>query len=50
MVILLATDGSEEARITARLGAGIADATGSELHLVYVLPARVGLIRWSMSR
>jgi nucleotide-binding universal stress UspA family protein len=35
-VILLATDGSEEARIASRMAAGIAEGTGSELHLVYV--------------
>ena len=36
MVILLATDGSEEARIASRMAAGIAEGTDSELHLVYV--------------
>ena len=36
IVILLATDGSEEAQIAARMAAGIAVGTGSELHLVYV--------------
>jgi nucleotide-binding universal stress UspA family protein len=35
-VILLATDGSEEAQIASRMAAGIAEGTGSELHLVYV--------------
>ena len=35
-VILLATDGSEEARIASRIAVGIAEGTGSELHLVYV--------------
>jgi nucleotide-binding universal stress UspA family protein len=35
-VILLATDGSEEARIASRMAAGIAEGTGSELHLAYV--------------
>ena len=35
-VILLATDGSEEARIASRMAVGIAEGTGSELHLVYV--------------
>ena len=35
-VILLATDGSEEAWIASQMAAGIADGTGSELHLVYV--------------
>ena len=36
IVILLATDGSEEAQIAARMAAGVAEGTGSELHLVYV--------------
>ena len=36
IVILLATDGSEEAWIASQMAAGIADGTGSELHLVYV--------------
>jgi nucleotide-binding universal stress UspA family protein len=35
-IILLATDGSEEAQIASRMAAGIAEGTGSELHLVYV--------------
>ena len=35
-VILLATDGSEEAWIASQMAAGIADGTGSKLHLVYV--------------
>ena len=35
-VILLATDGSEEARIASRMAVGIAEGTGSELHLMYV--------------
>ena len=35
-VILLATDGSEEAWVASRVAAGIAEGTGSELHLVYV--------------
>lgn len=34
--VLLATDGSEEARIASRMAAGIAQSTGSELHLVHV--------------
>ena len=37
MVILLATDGSEEARIASRMAASIAEGTGSELHLVHVV-------------
>ena len=36
IVILLATDGSEEAQIAARMAAGVAEGTGSELHVVYV--------------
>src|SRR5829696_2113710 len=35
-IILLATDGSEEAWIASRMAAGIAEGTGSELHLVYL--------------
>jgi nucleotide-binding universal stress UspA family protein len=35
-VILLATDGSEEAWMASRMAAGVAEGTGSELHLVYV--------------
>jgi hypothetical protein len=48
-VILLATDGSEGARIASRMAAGIAEGTGSELHLVYVGATR-GQIRGFMSR
>lgn len=36
--ILLAADGSEEARRAARTAKALADRTGSELHLVYVEP------------
>jgi nucleotide-binding universal stress UspA family protein len=39
--ILLATDGSTEAALAAHTAAQIADETGSELHLVYVLPKSV---------
>src|SRR5829696_10154793 len=39
--ILLATDGSREAALAAHTAAQIADETGSELHLVYVLPKSV---------
>ena len=39
--ILLATDGSREAALAAHTAARIADETGSELHLVYVLPRSV---------
>jgi nucleotide-binding universal stress UspA family protein len=36
--ILLATDGSEGADLAARKAADVAEATGSESHLVYVEP------------
>src|SRR3954465_6094900 len=36
MKILLATDGSEEATLAARIAADLADKTGSELHVVHV--------------
>ena len=36
--ILLATDGSEGAELAARKASDVAEATGSELHLVYVEP------------
>jgi hypothetical protein len=48
-VILLASEGSEEARIASRMAAGVAEGTGSELHLVYVGATR-GQIRGFMSR
>ena len=35
--ILLATDGSEEANLAARTAVDLADKTGSELHVVFVL-------------
>lgn len=35
-IILLAIDGSEEARIASRMAASISQSTGSELHLVHV--------------
>lgn len=35
-IILLATDGSEEARVASRMAAALAESTGSELHLVHV--------------
>src|SRR5918994_481569 len=41
--ILLATDGSREAALAAHIAAQIADETGSELHIVYVLPRSVPL-------
>ncbi len=40
--ILLATDGSEEARLAARNAAELADKTGSELHVVHVF----GITPW----
>lgn len=36
--ILLATDGSREAQLAAKTAAGLAQETGSELHVVHVLP------------
>jgi nucleotide-binding universal stress UspA family protein len=35
--ILLATDGSEEASLAARTAVDLADKTGSELHVAFVL-------------
>jgi len=37
--ILLATDGSEEARLAAQAAAELSKETGSEVHVVYVLPS-----------
>lgn len=37
MTLLLATDGSREAELAARMAMGIAKGTGSALHLVYVV-------------
>jgi nucleotide-binding universal stress UspA family protein len=37
--ILLATDGSEEARQAAQAAAELSKGTGSELHVTYVLPS-----------
>jgi nucleotide-binding universal stress UspA family protein len=34
--ILLATDGSEDAKLAARTAADLAEKTGSELHIIYV--------------
>lgn len=36
--ILLATDGSDEARLAAQAAAELSKSTGSEVHVVYVLP------------
>ncbi len=41
--VLLATDGSEEAELALRAAADLARATGSELHIVHVLPTDVGI-------
>src|SRR5215218_5080863 len=38
--ILLATDGSEEASLAARTAVDLADKTGSELHVAFVLPTQ----------
>jgi nucleotide-binding universal stress UspA family protein len=37
--ILLATDGSEEARLAAQAAAELSKETGSEVHVAYVLPS-----------
>ena len=37
--ILLATDGSEEARLAAQAAGELSKQTGSEVHVVYVLPS-----------
>src|SRR5215211_9048939 len=36
--ILLATDGSQEARLAAQAAAELSKDTGSEVHIAYVLP------------
>ncbi len=41
--VLLATEGSEEAELALRAAADLARATGSELHIVHVLPTDVGI-------
>ena len=38
--ILLSTDGSSEAGLASRTAAELAESTGSELHVVFVLPTR----------
>ena len=38
--ILLATDGSEEANLAARTAVDLADKTGSELHVAFILRAQ----------
>jgi nucleotide-binding universal stress UspA family protein len=42
--ILLATDGSEEAKLATQAATELSSETGSEVHLVYVLPAPAQLI------
>ena len=42
--ILLATDGSDEAKLASQAAAELSRDTGSEIHLVYVLPAPAQLI------
>jgi nucleotide-binding universal stress UspA family protein len=42
--ILLATDGSEEAKLATQAATELSGETGSEVHLVYVLPAPAQLI------
>jgi nucleotide-binding universal stress UspA family protein len=41
--ILLATDGSEEARLAAQAAAELSKGTGSEVHVAYVLPSLMEL-------
>ena len=41
--ILLATDGSEEARLAAQAAAELSKDTGSEVHVAYVLPSLMEL-------
>ncbi len=41
--ILVATDGSEEARLAAEAAAELSKETGSEVHVAYVLPSLVEL-------
>ncbi len=36
--VLLATDGSEDATLAARVAADLSKKTGSEMHMVHVLP------------
>ncbi len=42
--ILLATDGSEEAALAARAAAELSKATGSEVHVCYVLPTEAQVV------
>jgi nucleotide-binding universal stress UspA family protein len=42
--ILLATDGSDEASLAAQAATELSKETGSEVHLVYVLPTPAQMI------
>lgn len=42
--ILLATDGSEESRLATRAATELSRDTGSELHVIYVLPTPTQLV------
>ncbi|HSL00514.1 MAG TPA: universal stress protein, partial [Rubrobacteraceae bacterium] len=42
--ILLATDNSEEANLATQTASELSKSTGSEIHLVYVLPTPAQLI------
>ena len=42
--VLLATDGSEEAKLASQAAAELSRDTGSESHVVYVLPTPAQLI------
>lgn len=42
--VLLATDGSEDAKLATRAATELSRDTGSELHVVYVLPTPEQLI------
>jgi nucleotide-binding universal stress UspA family protein len=47
--ILLATDGSREAQLAATTAVDLADKTGSELHVAFVLPTQDASDRETMS-
>ena len=42
--ILLATDGSEEAKLATQAAAELSKVTGSEVHIIYTLPAPAQLL------
>jgi nucleotide-binding universal stress UspA family protein len=46
--IVLAIDGSEEARLAAQAAAELSEKTGSEIHLVYVMPAEAQLVGYHL--